>query len=107
MVQRENQMLKGRIRELERQIDSLSAGEDGAGSSASATGPFAPIKAPAEDDGDEADVPSDDQEDDYADVDDEYDREGLQARYAAAAEAQGDSMMDQASFAKFIHSQKQ
>ncbi|KAI1334977.1 hypothetical protein F5Y15DRAFT_399903 [Xylariaceae sp. FL0016] len=58
------------------------------------------------DDDDDMDVPSDDDDDDYADVDDEYDREGLQKRYEAAMEAGMDSTMDQASFAKYLHSQR-
>ncbi|KAI1180478.1 hypothetical protein F4777DRAFT_528096 [Nemania sp. FL0916] len=56
---------------------------------------------------DNSDVASDrDSDDDYADANDEYDREGLQERYAAAMEANKDSTMDDASFAKFLHSQR-
>jgi len=65
------------------------------------------VKPPTDDDDDDADVPSDDEDDEaYADADDEYDREGLQARYQAAGEAAGNSVTDQASFAKYLYSQR-
>ncbi|EAA27682.1 hypothetical protein GE21DRAFT_5995 [Neurospora crassa] len=40
------------------------------------------------------------------DPNDEYDREGLQARYAAAMQGEDDSVLADASFAKYLHSQR-
>lgn len=58
------------------------------------------------DDDDDVDMSDDEDDDNYADVDDEYDREGLQARYEAASVVEADSTMDQASFAKYLHTQR-
>ncbi|KAI1488633.1 hypothetical protein F5X96DRAFT_644700 [Biscogniauxia mediterranea] len=102
--ERDDQKRRTREKELDKMMQgmSMATGE----SSASRT----PIKKPAagDDDDDDVDVPSDDDRDadDYADVDDEYDREGLQARYEAAMEANMDSTMEDASFAKYLHAQR-
>lgn len=45
-------------------------------------------------------------DDDGIDPDEEYDREGLQSRYEAAFMEQNDLTADNASFAKYLHSQK-
>ncbi|KAI1639246.1 hypothetical protein F4809DRAFT_596312 [Biscogniauxia mediterranea] len=104
--ERDDQKRRTREKELDKMMQgmSMATGE----SSASRT----PIKKPAaggnDDNDDDVDVPSDDDRDadDYADVDDEYDREGLQARYEAAMEANMDSTMEDASFAKYLHAQR-
>ncbi|KAI0447157.1 hypothetical protein F4803DRAFT_501240 [Xylaria telfairii] len=94
--ERDDQKRKTRQKELDKMMNGMSMGE-----ASSAAGPAATNN-------NESDVPSsgDDNDDDYADVDDEYDREGLQARYDAAVEANRDSTMDDASFAKYLHSQR-
>ncbi|KAM0325688.1 hypothetical protein ACHAQA_006988 [Verticillium albo-atrum] len=58
--------------------------------------------ADAEDDG--PDVVSDVDDDDMPDEED--DREGLQARYEASMTAEADSVMSDASFAKYLHQQR-
>ncbi len=94
--ERDEQKRKIRQKELDKMMKGMSMGE--------ASGTPAPKTA----NNDDADVSSNDEDDDdYADVDDEYDREGLQQRYAAAMEANQDSTMDDASFAKYLHSQRQ
>ncbi|KAI1115320.1 hypothetical protein F5Y14DRAFT_410896 [Nemania sp. NC0429] len=92
---------KARQKELDKMMDGMSMGEDGGAASKQQ-------QQTAEQEEDESDVLSndDDDDDDDADVDDEYDREGLQDRYAAAMEANQDSTMQDASFAKFLHSQR-
>ncbi|KAI1190474.1 hypothetical protein F5B17DRAFT_386828 [Nemania serpens] len=93
--ERDEQKRKTRQKELDKMMSGMSMGEDSGASKQEPAGQ------------DESDVPSnDDDDDDYADVDDEYDREGLQDRYAAAMEANQDSTMDDASFAKYLHSQR-
>ncbi|KAH7039639.1 uncharacterized protein B0I36DRAFT_233140 [Microdochium trichocladiopsis] len=101
--ERDEQKRKTREKELDKMMKGMSM--DTPGGSGSAGGSKV-VRPPTDDDDDDLDVASDDQDDDYADVDDEYDREGLQARYQAATEAQGNSTMDQASFAKYLHSQR-
>ncbi|KXJ91683.1 hypothetical protein Micbo1qcDRAFT_146563 [Microdochium bolleyi] len=103
--ERDEQKRKTREKELDKMMKGMSMDNSGGGA-AGASGSGSNVVRPPTDDDDDLDVPSDDQDDDYADADDEYDREGLQARYAAAAEAQGSSTMDEASFAKYIHSQR-
>ncbi|KAI2626285.1 hypothetical protein GGS21DRAFT_530863 [Xylaria nigripes] len=95
--EREEQKRKTRQKELDKMMKGMSMAEPGT----STAGPKT-----AEDNG--LDMSSNDEEsgDDDADVDDEYDREGLEARYAAAMEANRDSTMDDASFAKFLHTQR-
>lgn len=96
--ERESLKKKQREKELDKMMKGMSMATGEAGN--------AKEKQVAEEDDDDIDVPSDDDDDDYADVDDEYDREGLQKRYEAAMEANMDSTMDQASFAKYLHSQR-
>ncbi|KAI1275304.1 hypothetical protein F5Y07DRAFT_180932 [Xylaria sp. FL0933] len=95
--ERDEQKRKMRQKELDKMMKGMSMGE---ASSSSTSGP-----KPA-DNADSEVSSNDDNDDDYADVDDEYDREGLQERYAAAMEANQDSTMDDASFAKFLHTQR-
>jgi putative protein kinase ArgK-like GTPase of G3E family len=96
--ERDDQKRKTREKELDKMMKGMSM----AGGSSSGA---AEAKAVGDDN---SDVSSNEDEnpDDYADVDDEYDREGLQQRYAAAMEANMDSTMDEASFAKYLHSQR-
>jgi len=94
---------KTREKELEKMMKGMAMGEE---SSKTTTG-VEPAKADDDDDDDSSVVMSDENnDDDYADVDDEYDREGLQQRYAAAMEASADSTMEDAGFAKYLHSQR-
>ncbi|KAI1437228.1 hypothetical protein GGR50DRAFT_646812 [Xylaria sp. CBS 124048] len=85
----------------EKELDKMMKGMSMSGDKSTAANPKT---APKED----SDVSSNEEGsgDDYADVDDEYDREGLEERYAAAMEANRDSTMEDASFAKFLHSQR-
>ncbi|KAI0432502.1 hypothetical protein F5Y09DRAFT_139825 [Xylaria sp. FL1042] len=94
--ERDEQKRKMRQKELDKMMKGMSMGE----ASSSTSEPKA-----VNNDGSEVSS-NDENDDDYADVDDEYDREGLQERYAAAMEANQDSTMDEASFAKFLHSQR-
>ncbi|KAI5867356.1 hypothetical protein GGS23DRAFT_602487 [Durotheca rogersii] len=102
--ERESQKHKLREKELDKMMKGMSMGSGGGRRTDKLPQP------PRDDDDDEEDEEDEDMEDegaeDYADVDDEYDREGLQARYAAAMEASADSTMDEASFAKYIHMQR-
>ena len=97
--ERDDLKRKNREKELDKMMKGMSM-ETGLGESVGRVGD--------DEDSDGMAVASDaeDDDDNYADMDDEYDREGLQARYQAAMEAQGDSTMDEASFAKYIHSQR-
>ncbi|KAI0145577.1 hypothetical protein GGR57DRAFT_479952 [Xylariaceae sp. FL1272] len=99
-AEREELKKKTRQQELDKMMKGMSMGAGEA--SGSSAGPKFPTNE------DEDDVSSDDAQggDDYDDVDDEYDREGLQQRYQAAMEANADSTMDEASFAKFLHQQR-
>ncbi|KAJ2966786.1 hypothetical protein NUW58_g10584 [Xylaria curta] len=94
--ERDEQKRKMRQKELDKMMHGMSMGET--------SGAAAP-NVPNNDDS-EVSSNDDDNEEEYADVDDEYDREGLQARYEAAMEANRDSTMDDASFAKFLHAQR-
>lgn len=94
--ERDEMKRKTRQKELDKMMNGMSMGE-------------ASTKAEQEVvDKDNSDMSNDDIEsdDDDADANDEYDREGLQDRYAAALEANRDSTMDDASFAKYLHSQR-
>lgn len=92
--EREDQKRKTREKELDKMMKGISMGEASSAAEKGATN-------------DDSDISSnDDDADDYADVDDEYDREGLQERYAGAMEASKDSTMEDASFAKYLHSQR-
>ncbi|KAK4189422.1 putative ATPase NPA3 [Podospora australis] len=96
--EREKNKEKQRERELAKMMNSMNMGEGGPSTSA-----FADIKA--DDDDEPAPILSSDEDDDDDDID-EDDREGLQARYEAAMEAQADSVTADASFAKYIHTQQ-
>ncbi|KAK7911909.1 GPN-loop GTPase 1 [Apiospora marii] len=86
----------------EKELDKMMKGMSMATASSSTPG----VKPPTDDD-DDLDVISDgeDFDDNYAD-DDEMDREGLQARYEAAMQGEEESTMADASFAKYIHTQR-
>ncbi|KAK7964091.1 GPN-loop GTPase [Apiospora saccharicola] len=86
----------------EKELDKMMKGMSMATSSSSTPG----VKPPTDDD-DDLEVISDgeDFDDNYAD-DDEMDREGLQARYEAAMQGEEESTMADASFAKYIHTQR-
>ncbi|KAI0126250.1 hypothetical protein BJ170DRAFT_465630 [Xylariales sp. AK1849] len=100
-AERDDLKRKAREKELEKMMKGMGMDSGKASSSSGA------IRPPADDD-DDIDVPSDDEDgDDYDDDgDDEMDREGLQARYEAAMQGDADSTMQDASFAKFLHSQR-
>ena len=98
--EREDRKLKAREKELDKMMKDMSMGGTG-----SAIDRLPKVDDEEDEDDDMAD--NDDDDDDYADPDDEYDREGLQARYEAAMGANQDSVMDDASFAKYLHSQRQ
>jgi GPN-loop GTPase len=93
--ERDDKKRKARQREL----DKLMKGMTIAGSSAPAD---IEEKEPAEEDDDDEDIESEDQDEDDENVA-EDDREGLQARYEALA---GGNVEADASFAKFLHSQR-
>ncbi|KAK8062494.1 GPN-loop GTPase 1 [Apiospora hydei] len=84
----------------EKELDKMMKGMSMATGSSSTPG----VKPPNDDD--DLDVISDGEDvDDFAD-DDEMDREGLQARYEAAMQGEEESTMADASFAKYIHTQR-
>ncbi|KAJ8110950.1 hypothetical protein ONZ43_g5740 [Nemania bipapillata] len=87
---------KTREKELDKMMKGMAMGETSAAAEQNSG------------DKDNSDISSneDENDDDDADANDEYDREGLQDRYAAALEANRDSTMQDASFAKFLHSQR-
>ncbi|ORY57447.1 uncharacterized protein BCR38DRAFT_461187 [Pseudomassariella vexata] len=93
--EREDLKRKAREKELDKMMKGMSM--DTGKAKASGTGD-------ASDEEDSDDVISDD-DDNF--VDDETDREGLQARYEAAAQGEDESMMEEASFAKYLHTQRQ
>jgi GPN-loop GTPase len=92
---RDEQKVKTRDRELQKMLQGMSVD---AGKTS--------VKIPNPDDDDDLDDVSD--QDDYDDDDDdENDREGLQARYEAAIAAENDdSVIADASFAKYLHTRR-
>lgn len=92
-AEREESRKKTRDKELDKMMQGMSVGN-------------LPIADPAGD-SDEVDVPSDDDDgDEDGGADDETTREGLQARYQAAMGDNDDSVMADASFAKYLHTQR-
>ncbi|KAH7367643.1 XPA-binding protein [Plectosphaerella cucumerina] len=91
-TEREEKKKENREAELDKMMKGMSV--DAAGKASSSK--------PEDDD---PDVVSDVDDDDMPD--DEMDREGLQARYEANLTAEGNSVMSDASFAKFLHQQRQ
>lgn len=89
-TEREESRKKTREKELNKMMEGMSVGG-------------LPVADPAGD-SDEVDVPSDD--DDEDDEDEENTKEGLQARYQAAMGDNDDSVMADASFAKYLHKQR-
>lgn len=104
-AERDDQKRRTREKELDKMMQGMSMATGGGTSGPSGV---KVAKPPKDGDGDDDDdmVISDDEDDEDA-PDDEEDREGLQARYEAATEANRDSVMDEASFAKFLHAQRQ
>lgn len=96
-AEREETKRKTREKELEKMMKGMGMDTKEAGTSQG-------VLAAANDD--DIDVPSDNDADDDED-DDEMDREGLQARYEAAMQGSAVSNTDEASFAKFLHTQRQ
>jgi putative protein kinase ArgK-like GTPase of G3E family len=97
---REENKRKAREKELDKMMKSMSMGGEGAQG----------ISAKDLKDSEDADPDtlSDDSEDDddLDEPDDEQDRDGLQAKYAAALQGQGDEVGAEASFVKYLHSQR-
>ncbi|KAK1535687.1 hypothetical protein CPAR01_09229 [Colletotrichum paranaense] len=89
--EREEKKRLARDHEVEKMMKGMSVG----------AGKKPMVVKPVDDDDDGVDVASDVDDDDMPD--DEDDREGLQARYEAAMEAEGDSIMADGSFAKYLH----
>ena len=97
--EREEQKRQAREKELDKMMKGMSM-------SGLASGPGVQPPRDDQDDAAAGDVLSDAESvDDYAD-DDEMDREDLQARYEAAMQGEGDNTGADASFAKYIHSQR-
>ncbi|GAB1319380.1 GPN-loop GTPase [Madurella fahalii] len=94
-AEREENKKKQREKELDKMMKDMSMG------STTSKIPVADIKQ--EDDDMGALSPDEESEDE---IDDEGDREGLQARYEAAMLQQDDSTAADASFAKYLHSQR-
>ena len=90
--QREEQKKKSRDKELDKMMQGMSVGQP-------------PFEQAAQDDDDDVDVASDDDDDDE-DSDDELKKESLQERYQAVMGDNDDSVMADASFAKYLHKQK-
>ncbi|KAG6007700.1 hypothetical protein E4U21_005661 [Claviceps maximensis] len=91
--QREEQKKKARDKELDRMMSGMSVGGAGTGPRAGA-------------DESDVEVASDDADDDDDDSDQEAAREGLQERYQAAMGDNEDSVLADASFAKYLHKQR-
>jgi GTPase SAR1 family protein len=94
-AEREENKKKQREKELEKMMKGMSMD---ASASASAVGDIKP-------EDDDMDVLSPDEESED-EIDDEEDREGLQARYEAAMQHQEESTGADASFVKYLHSQR-
>lgn len=96
--EREENKKKARERELNKMMKGMSMG-DTAGD----------VTVGDVNDGEAPEPLSTDEESDEEagdDPNDEYDREGLQARYAAAMQGEDDSVLAEASFAKYLHTQQ-
>ncbi|KAF9873644.1 hypothetical protein CkaCkLH20_08754 [Colletotrichum karsti] len=93
-AEREEQKRKTREHELDKMMKGMSVD----------AGKRPQVVKPVVDDDDGIEVASDVDDDDMPD--DEDDREGLQARYEAAMEAEGDSVVADGSFAKYLHTRQ-
>jgi hypothetical protein len=89
--EREKQKKESREKELDKMMKGMSVG--------------AQQTAPKTDNDDDVDVASDDEDED--DSDDEAKKQGLQDRYEAAMGENDDSVMADASFAKYLYTQRQ
>ncbi|CAK7207080.1 hypothetical protein SEUCBS139899_009888 [Sporothrix eucalyptigena] len=118
---RDDEKKAARQRELDKMMKGLNVvpgsdvkGVEDAGSGTVAGNASRDQGQRGEDDGsgdrgtDDSDSDDDDDDDDGDDVDpdEEYDREGLQSRYEAALLEQKDRVTDNASFAKYLHTQR-
>ncbi|KAK3955768.1 hypothetical protein QBC32DRAFT_15852 [Pseudoneurospora amorphoporcata] len=96
--EREENKKKARERELNKMMKGMSMG-DAAGDvtvgDVNDGGAPEPLSTDEESDEEAGDDPND-----------EYDREGLQARYAAAMQGEDESVLAEASFAKYLHTQQ-
>lgn len=90
--ERDAEKKKARDKELDKMMQGMSVGD-------------LPVAKDVEDDSDEVDVASDD-DDSSADGGGEGGSEGLQSRYAAAMGDQDNSIVADASFAKYLHTQR-
>ncbi|KAK3323865.1 hypothetical protein B0T19DRAFT_215577 [Cercophora scortea] len=97
--EREENKKKLREKELDKMMKGMSMG-----GTATADPTVGDIK---EDEAGFQSASSDEDSDDYGAADDDEDDDGLQARYAAAAHANDDSVAADASFAKYLHTQRQ
>lgn len=93
--ERDDAKKAAREKELDKMMKGMSVSGLGGGESS----------GQAAKDGDDLDVISDQDSEEYDD-DDEMDREGLQARYEAAMQAGEETLGDEASFAKYVHQQR-
>lgn len=89
---REESRKKSRDKELDKMMQGMSVGG-------------LPVADP-KGDGSDVEVPSDAEDDDVDSEDDYAAKEGLQARYKAAMGENDDSVMADASFAKYLHKQR-
>jgi hypothetical protein len=87
-AERDEQKKAAREKELDKMMQGMTVGGQ---------------PAPKKDDDDDVDVPSDD---DDTDSDDEVKKQSLQERYQAAMGDNEDSIMADASFAKYLHTQR-
>lgn len=94
-AERDENRKKSRDKELDKMMQGMSVGD-------------IPVVADPKEDGSDVEVPSDNDDDDIDSEDDDRDteKEGLQARYQAAMGEQDDSVMADASFAKYLHKQR-
>ncbi|KAG6180215.1 hypothetical protein E4U35_002848 [Claviceps purpurea] len=98
--QREQQKKKARDKELSRMLSDMNVGDDGANGANGAGGRTGASDSDVE-------VASDDNDDDEEDDSDmEAAKEGLQERYQAAMGDDEDSVLADASFAKYLHKQR-
>ncbi|ODA77273.1 hypothetical protein RJ55_06900 [Drechmeria coniospora] len=94
-AEREEQRKVTREKQLDKMMEGMAVGKQSS----------QPSRTKAKDNDDDVEVASDDDSDDD-DSDEERIKEGLQERYNAAMGENDDSVMKDASFAKFLHSQR-
>ncbi|KAK0387032.1 hypothetical protein NLU13_5346 [Sarocladium strictum] len=92
-AEREENRKKSRDKELDKMMQGMSVGD-------------MPVVADPKGDDSDVEVPSDNDDDDIDSEDDYTAKDGLQARYQAAMGDNDDSVMADASFAKYLHKQR-